>query len=61
LNPVERLWEDLKYRIDPLDARVRSRLAALQEQVTGIVRHYTVETIASLTGYPYLVEAVNAL
>jgi hypothetical protein len=61
LNPVERLWEDLKGRIDVMDAWVRSSLPALQEHVAGIVRHYTAETIASLTGYAYLVEAIHAL
>jgi DDE superfamily endonuclease len=61
LNPVERLWEDLKSRIDVGDARVRSSLTALQEHVADLVRRYTAETIASLTGYTYLVEAVHAL
>jgi hypothetical protein len=61
LNPVERLWEDLKGRIDVLDTWVRSSLGALQEHVAGIVQRYTAETIASLTGYAYLVEAVHAL
>jgi transposase len=61
LNPVERLWEDLKHRIDVLDARVRTSLAALQAHVADIVRRYTTEAIASLTGYAYLVEAIHAL
>ena len=61
LNPVERLWEDLKARIDVLDARVRSSLTALQDHVAGIVQRYTAATIASLTGYTYLLEAVHAL
>lgn len=61
LNPVERLWEDLKGRIDVLDTWVRSSLRALQEHVAGIVQRYTAETIASLTGYAYLVEATYAL
>jgi len=61
LNPVERLWEDLKYRIDVLDGRVRSSLAAFQDHVASIVRRYTTEAIASLTGYQYLVEAAHAL
>jgi hypothetical protein len=60
-NPVERLWEDLKHRIDVLDARVQSSLAALQEHVAAIVRRYSAMTIASLTGSPYLVEAISAL
>jgi putative transposase len=58
LNPGERLWEDLKARIDVMDARVRASLSALQEHVASIVQRYTAATIASLTGYAYLVEAV---
>jgi putative transposase len=61
LNPVERLWEDLKYRIDVGDTLVRSSLTALQAHVAGLVHDYTAETIASLTGYAYLVEAIHAL
>ena len=61
LNPVARLWEDLKSRIDVLDTRVRSSLAALQEHVAGLVHRYTAEPIASLTGYTYLVDAIHAL
>jgi transposase len=61
LNPVERLWEDLKRRLDVLEPRLRSSLAALQEHVADLVRRYTAETIASLTGYAYLVEASSAL
>jgi hypothetical protein len=61
LNPVERLWEDLKAHIDVLDGRGRSSLAMLQDHVADIVRRYTAATIASLTGYAYLVEATRAL
>jgi transposase len=61
LNPVERLWEDLKYRIDVWDAQVRTSLDALREHVAGIVQRYTAEAIRSLTGYPYLVEVAHAL
>jgi len=61
LNPVERLWEDLKRHIDVLHDQVRSSLTALQEHVADLVQRYAAETIASLTGYAYLVEAVHAL
>jgi DDE superfamily endonuclease len=61
LNPVERLWEDLKYRIDVLHGQVRSSLRALQEHVAGLVQRYSAEMIASLTGYASLVEAAYAL
>jgi hypothetical protein len=58
---VERLWEDLKRRLDVLNAQGRSSLRALQEHVASLVQHYAAETIASLTGYAYLVEAIHAL
>jgi transposase len=61
LNPVERLWEDLKHRMDVVDARVRRSLTALQAHVAGLLQRYTAEAIASLTGYAYLVEAIYAL
>jgi putative transposase len=60
-NPVERLWEDLKARLEVMEARVRASLSALQEHVASIVQRYTAATIASLTGYAYLVEAVHDL
>lgn len=61
LNPVERLWQDLKARIDARDAKVRSSLEALKEHVAAIIRRYSEEALASLTGYAYLLDAVNAL
>lgn len=61
LNPVERLWEDLKRRIDVCNGQVRSSLGALQEHVAGLVQRYSAERIASLTGYAYLVDAIHAL
>jgi hypothetical protein len=61
LHPVERLWEDLKRRIDVLDPRVRSSLAALQAHGADLIQRYTAEAIASLTGYASLVETACAL
>lgn len=61
LNPVERLWLDLKRRIDVLDGEVRTSLTALREHVAGHIRAYTPEQIASLTGYRYLIDAAHAL
>jgi putative transposase len=60
-NPVERLWEDLKRQIDVLNGQVRSSLRALQEHVADLVQRYSPATIASLTGYTYLVKAAYAL
>jgi hypothetical protein len=61
VNPVERLWEDLTNRLDVVEARVRRNLTALQAPVAGLVQRDTAATIASLTGYAYLVEAISAL
>jgi hypothetical protein len=61
LNPVERLWEDLKRRIDVLHGQVRASLSTLQAHVAGLVQRYSAAAIASLTGYAYLVEAAYAL
>jgi hypothetical protein len=61
LNPVERLWQDLKARIDVFDARVRSSLAGLRDHVAKIICAYTSYRVAALTGYTYLIDAVNAL
>ena len=61
LHPVERLWEDLKARLDVMDVRVRSSLSAVQEHVAGIGQRYSAEISAALTGYAYLIEAVHAL
>ena len=61
LNPVERLWADLKYRIDVQQAQVRSSLRGLRAHVADIVRRCMPEAIASLTGYAYLAEAARAL
>jgi hypothetical protein len=60
-NPVERLWEDLKARIEVMEARVRASLSALQAHVASMVQRDTAETIASLTGYADLVDAIHAL
>jgi len=61
LNPVERLWEDLKYRIDIQTPSLRANLQVFREPIARIVHGYTAEAIASLTGYAYLVEAAFAL
>ena len=61
LHPVERLGEDLKRRLAVRNGPVRASLMALQEPVAGLVQRYAAETIASLPGYAYVVEAVDAL
>jgi transposase len=54
LNPIERLWQDLKGRLTGLTATVRRSLSAVREVVEGFIRAYSPQQLASLTGYPYL-------
>jgi hypothetical protein len=61
LNPVERLWLDVKRSIDVRLAAVREDLTALREHVAEQVRTYTAAQLRSLTGYRYLLQAAHAL
>jgi transposase len=61
LNPVERLWQDVKQRIDSFDQLVRNSLQGLRDHVADIINNYTNEQLRSITGYDYIVQAVNAL
>ena len=58
LNPVERLWQDLK---DTLGVDFYRCLADLRQQTRTVLTRYTDEAIASLTRYDYLLDAANAL
>jgi len=58
LNPIERLWQALK---DELSSFLFETLDELKESVAGILKRYSFQDIASLTGYSYFVDAVNAL
>jgi len=58
INPIERLWQDIKERISfPLF----KHLNHLRDTVAEILKRYSPQKIASLTGYQYLIEAVYAL
>lgn len=58
LNPIERVWRDLK---DVLVWRQFPTLDAQQEYVGQLLQAYEASTLQSLTSYTYLVEAINAL
>ena len=55
LNPIERLWRDLK---DKLADRVTKTLPALSEAVGDILQSYSQAALQALAGYAYFVEAV---
>lgn len=58
LNPVERLWLEVRRRINVFDAAVRSTLVGLREHVAEIVRGLLSEQIASITGYRYILNSL---
>ncbi|MCS3616980.1 transposase [Salinibacter ruber] len=58
LNPVERLWQDLK---DQLAFDFYEHLSSLRQKARTVVSSYTDEAVASLTGYDYLLEATSVL
>ncbi len=58
LNPAERVWQALK---DELAWQCFADLQALQARVVEIVRGWEAELLRSLTAYPYIMAAINAL
>ena len=58
LNPIERVWRDLK---DTLAWLQFNDLDAQQVYVGDLLQGYDPPALQALTGYPYLVEAINAL
>ena len=57
LNPIERLWQDFRAR---LSVQLPADLDALADDAARVVRAYTPEALASLTGYDYLRKAYLA-
>jgi transposase len=58
LNPIERLWRDMK---DQLAWLLAGQIEELAHHVERIIRQYSKRVIQSLTSYAYFVHAVNAL
>ncbi len=58
LNPIERVWRDLK---DQCAWQQFSNVEAQQDYVADVLCGYTAPTLQSLTAYAYFVDAVNAL
>jgi transposase len=58
LNPIERVWRDLK---DDLAWLQFPDLEAQQVDVGDLWQTYEAPTLQALTSYAYLVEAIKAL
>ena len=58
LNPIERLWQDVKAQLAWVLAAAIDELA---HRVEIIITQYSKAVIRSLTSYPYFVRAVHAV
>ena len=58
LNPIERLWEHLKADLKWADFKT---LAQLQTKVDQLLAELTPESVASITGYSFILDALSAL
>jgi transposase len=56
LNPIERLWRDLKDKLADLSAQT---IDALSDAVCALIPHYAPATLHSLTSFAYFVHAVD--
>jgi transposase len=56
LNPMERLWRDLK---DTLADLVSNTMDELSDAVCTIIQRYAAAALKSLTGFDYFVQAVE--
>jgi transposase len=58
LNPIERVWRDLKEALAWLQC---TDLETQQVYVGDLLQAYAASALQALTGYAYLVEAIHAL
>lgn len=58
LNPIERLWQHLKADLKWASFQT---LEQLQVKVDQLLAELTPEVVASVTGYPFIQEAISAL
>jgi transposase len=56
LNPIERFWREMKDKVAFLNFKDEPEL---EEWITNTTNAYSKEQIASLTGYEYIINAVN--
>ena len=58
LNPIERLWQDIKAK---LFENVFTSIKEMQDKLTEILRKYTKTTIASITNSEYITKTANGI
>ena len=58
LNPMERLWRDLKDQLADVSAKT---IAALSDALCAIIQRYSPATLHSLTSFTYFIQAVETV
>jgi len=58
LNPIERVWQHIKQE---LSWEIYENLDEIKEKVCAFIEKISRETIASITGWDYIVSALNTL
>lgn len=58
LNPIERVWEDVR---GEMAWKHFAHLDCLEDELEAVLATYTIERLQSLSGYPYLVQAELAM
>ena len=58
LNPIERLWQDIK---DKLLTQTYKALEDMQARVTEILQNYSDAAVAKLTQFSHFIDAANAV
>ena len=58
LNPIERLWQDIKAK---LFSQAYETLEDMQTKVTEILLNYCDATMAKLTGFSHFIKAANGI
>ncbi len=58
LNPIERLWQDLKAKVF---TQTYNTLADMQVKIIQSLCNYSNAAVAKLTGFSHFIEAANAI
>lgn len=58
VNPAERVWQDLRYR---LAWQRCADIEVLEDELIAWLDRYDAPTMQSLTGYPFLLSAIDAM
>ena len=58
LNPIERVWQHIKQE---LSWEIYDNLDEIKEKVRAFIEKFSRETIASITGWDYILSALNTV